>query len=144
MGFTYNEAKRAIASGEIDFASDDIRALLVMSNTTADTDDDVNTISGITTLDEFGGANYARKALTGEAVSEDAGNNKATFDADNPVWTALGNGARQIAGVVIYKHVTNDADSVPLFYMDGGSFPFDPGGADVTLQFPGGIVANFT
>lgn len=144
MGFTYNEAKRALAEGEIDLASDDIRVLLVMGNTTADTEDDVNTISGFGTLDECDGANYVRKALASEAVNEVPASDKATLTADNPVWTALGTGSRSVVGAVIYKHVTGDADSIPLFYLDGGSFPFNGGGADVTLTFPSGIVANIS
>ena len=36
----YNEALRAIAAGEIDLNAADIRARLLMTNTTADTDND--------------------------------------------------------------------------------------------------------
>lgn len=133
--FAYNEAKRALLQGEIDLATDDIRVILVMSNTTADTEQDVNTISGITTLDECDGANYARKSLANEAVSEGAG--KAIFDADDSVWSALGTSGtgRQVVAALVYKHVTNDADSVPLCYLDGTGFPFDGAAADVTVSW---------
>lgn len=135
MSFAYNEFKRALARGEIDLQSDDIRAMLVMSNTTADTEDDANTISDFSTLDECDGANYARQALANEAVNEDAANDRAEFDADNVVFSSLGAGTRQNVGLVVYKHVTNDADSVPLFYIDTGGFPFDASGSDVTIQW---------
>lgn len=133
--FVYNEAKRALAEGEIDFVNDDIRVLMVMTNTTADTEDDANTISGFTTLDECDGANYARKALANQAVNEDAPNNRAEFDADDVVWTALGAGTRNNQAAVVYKHVTNDTDSVPIAYFDGGGFPFNGNGGNVTLQW---------
>ncbi len=133
--FVYNEAKRAILRGEIDLQADDIRVLLVMSNTTADTEDDVNTISGFTTLDEYDGANYARQALANEAVNEDAANDRAEFDADDATCSALGAGTRQCQAAIVYKHVTGDADSVPILFVDQGGFPFSGNGGDVQLQW---------
>ena len=51
----YNEAKRAIAAGEIDLNADDIRVQLLMTNTTADTQNDGvvninNSVTGTGTL----------------------------------------------------------------------------------------------
>jgi hypothetical protein len=133
--FVYNEAKRAFAAGEIDLDSDDIRVALVMSNSTADTEDDVNLMNGFSALDEMDGANYVRKALANEAINEDAGNDRAEFDADNVTWTALGAGTREVIGMIVFKHVTDDTDSVPLAYIDSGGFPFTAGGGDVTINF---------
>jgi hypothetical protein len=128
----YNEFKRANAAGEIDLNADDIRVALVMTNSTCPTQNDgVTTLSGFTTVDEMNGANYARKALANEAVNKDDANDRAEFDADDVVWTSLGAGTRSIAGVLVYKHVTNDADSIPIAY----------------LEFPSPVVAdgnNFT
>lgn len=143
MTFLYNEFKRALAEGEIDLGSDDIRVMLLMTNTTADADDDANTISAIGTLDEYNGANYARKALANEAVVENAGSNRAEFQADDVVWSALGTGTRQCQAALVYKHVTNDADSVPICYIDDWA-AFDGADADTTLAFTGGIVLKVT
>ncbi len=133
--FVYNEIKRALAEGEIDLGSggDDIRVALVMSNTTADTEDDADVIDDFTTLDEYDGANYVRKALANEAVAEDAGNDRAEFDADDVTWSALGAGTRQCVGAVLYKHVTDDTDSVPIAFIDLADF--DGNGGDVTVQW---------
>lgn len=135
--FVYNEAKRALLAGELDFDTDDIRVLLVMSNTTADTEDDANTFADFTTLDEFDGSNYTSLgvALTGEAVNEDAANDRAEFDANDAQWTALGNGTRQCQAAIVYKFNTTLNDSEPIAYIDTGGFPFNPGGADVTIQW---------
>lgn len=134
--FVYNEAKRAILAGELDLdAPNDIRAILVMTNTTADTEDDVNTISGFTTLDEADGANYGRIALTSEAVNEDAANNRAEFDAADITWTALGAGTRPYAGIIIYKHVGADSSNLPICWIDSGGFPFSGNGSNVTVQW---------
>lgn len=135
--FIYNEAKRAIAEGEIDFGAggSDIRVMLVMTNTTADTEDDVNVLSGFTTLDEMDGASYVRKALANEIVNEDAANNRAEFDADDVTWTGLGAGTRQVQGMIVYKHVGADSSNVPIAWIDTGGFPFTANGGNVTIQW---------
>lgn len=134
MSFVYTPAKAALLRGDIDLATGDLRCLLVMTNTTADTDQDVANIADIGTLDEYDGANYARKTLTGEAVAEDAANNRGEADHSDVTWTALGAGTRQAAGLVYYLHVTNDADAILLAYVDTGGFPFAGNGGDVVLQ----------
>jgi hypothetical protein len=133
MSFSYTPAKAAIACGEIAFDSADIRLLLVMSDTTADTDEDAATIDAITTLDEYDGDAYVRKAFAGETVTEDDTNDRAEFSADPVTWTALGVGTRQAVGMVIFLFVTNDTDSIPIAYVDTGGFPFDGNGLDVLM-----------
>ena len=144
--FVYNEAKRALASGELDFTSDDIRVLLVMTNTTADTEDDVNTFAGFSTLDEFDGSNYSSGgvALTGEAVNEDAGNNRAEFDANNATFSSIGAGTRQIQACIVYKWITNLNSSLPIAYIDSGGFPISANGGDLTIQWNAEGILNFT
>lgn len=132
--FIYNEAKRAFSSGEINLTSDDIRVILVMTNTTADTDDDVDTIDAIGTLDEMDGANYSRQTLDSETVNEDAANDRAEFDDDNVTWSSLGNGTRDVKGAIVYKHVTNDTDSVPIAFIDFSPNQ-SPGGSDFTINW---------
>lgn len=133
--FVYTPAKTEILKGTIDFVNDDIRVLLVMTNTTADTDQDFANIADITTLDEMDGANYVRKALASEAVNEDAANNRAEFDATDVTWTALGAGTRAIAGMVVYKFVTTDTDHILISYIDTGGFPITANGGDLVAQW---------
>ncbi len=128
--FAYTYGKVAFFTGT-DLSSDDIRVMMVMSNTTADTDVDAQFIASFGTLDEFDGTNNARKTLANKAVAADEPNNRAEFTSDPVTWTALGAGTRQGVGLVFYKFVTNDADSVPLFFYDD-DFPITPGGGDVT------------
>lgn len=129
--FAYTHAKHLINKGDIDFDVDDIRVLLVDSSTTSDTEEDVTTISGITTLGELSGTGYVRKALANEIVNKDDVNNRSEFDADDVVWTGINAGTAQAA--IYYKHVTNDADSIPLFYVDS-DFPFVTNGGNMTIQ----------
>ncbi len=135
--FIYTEAKRALAEGEIDFASDDIRVVLCMTNTTCDTEEDVTLMNGFSGdgLDEYDGSNYGRAALANEAVASDEANDRAEFDATDYEFTALGVGTRQCQGAVLYQHVTNDTDSIPIAWIDAGGFPFDGNGGNVTIQW---------
>ena len=140
--FIYEKALTKIALGDIHFDTDDIRVLLVGTITTADTETEVEFISGFTTLDEFTDASYARKTLTTKAVNEDLANNRAEFDADNVTWTALTGDTAQAA--IVYKFVTNDADSIPIAYIDTGGFPQTPAGADLTINWNAEGIIQFS
>lgn len=129
----YTPIKAELLRGDLDLEVHDIRFLLVMTNTTADTDQDVEFVSGIGTLDEMDGANYVRKALAAEAVSQDDPNNRGEFTSSAVTWTALGNGTRQLEGVLMFRFVTNDADSPNIAFIDPTGWPLNPGGADLTV-----------
>jgi hypothetical protein len=140
--FVYTQAKAELLKGTIDFdAPDDIRALLVMTNTTADTEEDKTSFLGFTTLDEFDGSGYSSPgvALTSEAVSVDTVNNRGEFDADDAAFGALGAGTRDIAAVIVYKFITDLNSSLPIAYIDtvsgGTTFPFTANGSTVTIQW---------
>lgn len=118
--FIYDIALQGLWDGSIDLNSDDIRIILVDSSTTADTETAAATISEFTTLSELTnitGTGYERKLLANEAVSIDAPNNRAEFDFDDPQYTAIDAGTA--AGAVVYKHITTDADSVPICFIEG-------------------------
>jgi hypothetical protein len=138
MSFVYNEAKRLMMTGALNLGAGghDIRAALVMTNTTADTEDDVNTFAGFTTLDEYDHGSYARVALGGEVVNEDAPNNRAEFDANDITFPALGAGTRQAQGMIIYRDTGGGAGSeVPIAFIDTGGFPFTGTGGDVIVTW---------
>jgi len=109
----------------------DIRALLVMSNFVFNNERDANTISAIVTLDEYDAAGYARVAVGGRTFAENDASDRWEFDSTTFTFAALAAGTRQCVGMIIYQHVTNDADSIPLLYYDpAASFPFTGNGAD--------------
>jgi len=135
--FVYTVAKAELLKGTLDFdAPNDFRVLLVMTNTTADTEADVATVSAFTTLDEYDGANYARKELASDTVTKDDANDRGEYDAADITWTALGAGTRNAQAAVLIKHVTDDTDSIPIAYIDTGGFPFAGNGGNVTIQWP--------
>lgn len=138
MSFVYTVATEEFQAG-LDLVNDDIRFLLVMSNSTADTEEDVQVLSGFTTLDEYDGTNYARKVLAGKSITQDTSNNKSVFDADAISFTSLGAGTRECIGAIFYKHVTDDTDSIPLFFLnDVAQFPFQ--GMGETINFDWGAL----
>ena len=132
MSFVYTPFKRRQADPGTDLSegSIDVRVLLVMTNSTADTDQDTEFIGGIGTLDEYDGANYVRKNVANQTVTQDNANNRSEFSFDAFTWTALGAGTRQALGAVIFGFVTNDADSFLIAYIDSGGFPFAGNGGD--------------
>ena len=131
--FWYNEGKRLLAT-TLNLATADMRLALVMSNTTADTENDtIFFMSSFTTLDELNGANYSRQALTGEAVATDLVNDRFEFDANNVTFTGVSAGTRNVVGAILFLFVTNDADSVPIAYFDLGTII--PGGGDIVVSW---------
>ena len=149
--FAFTTAKKLLLDGNIDFVNDDVRAVFCMTSTTVADEEDVTFLDQFSGagLDEFDGANSAdgvfanRKALASQAVTSDDANNRAEFDATDTTWTSLGAGTRSIKGLLIYKHNTNDADSVPLMWIDDDA-PFAPTGGNVTYQWNGDGILQLT
>lgn len=117
----YNEALRAIAAGEIDLDAADIRARLVMTNTTCDTENDaVVNLDDFDTIDPADATGYSDQALANEAVNKDDANDRAEFDADNVVFSGLsGDATRDYQGVLLYVYVDGtDANDKVLAFID--------------------------
>lgn len=136
--FVYEKSLDEYMKGSIDLdtAGDDIRVLIAMATTTLDTEPEIEFLSGASTLARHDGANYpaADGQLAGEGVVEDLPNNRAEFDATDHEFTALGVGSGTVAGILIYKFVTNDAASIPLAWMDSPTFP-EPNGGNWTVNW---------
>jgi len=134
---TKNQAKYELLTGALNFLTADIRLLLCMTNTTADTDMDANTIGAFATLDECDAPGYTAGgvALTGETVAEDAAGNRAYFDANDASFANLAAGTRQIQGMLLYRFVTSVAASTPLAWIDTPGFPFWGNGSTVNVQW---------
>ncbi len=136
--FGYTRGKRNIALGDIHFDTDDMRVIIVMTNTTADTEKDKATLNDFTTLDEFDGSNYSTGAgtqLASQAVNEDTANDRAEFDADNVTFSSIGAGTRNIQGLILFWWAGTFAASVPVAWIDSGGFPFTANGGDLTISW---------
>lgn len=112
------------------WVADTYKAVLVMSNTTAATEylTAVN-LGNLTTIDRFDGAGYADFTLLNRVRTA------PYLKTADIVWTNLPNGTRQIAGMVIIKFVTNDADSPIVAWIPSSNWGsnFDPNGT--TIRF---------
>lgn len=131
--FVNVEALRGWMNGELDWDSNTWRVLLFDSTSTILTEKIKNTLSGYTTLGELSGSGYSRKTLASLTITEDNTTDfLVTGDAADVTWTAINAGTA--AGCLIFKFVTNDADSVP-FLTETVGFPVVTNGSDFTLQW---------
>lgn len=137
MSFGFNVFKTGMFKAGFDLqeAGLDVRVILVMTDTTIATEFAAQVLSDFSTLDEYDGANYARKAIGSQVVTEDDGTNKGIFDGSDVTFTALGVGSRQCQGMLLYAHIGADSANIPIAYIDTGGFPFDGNGGDVTVQW---------
>lgn len=132
---------RALLQAEVDFNVDDLVVALLMSNTTCDTEEEVLSVSAYTDIDEMDGANYSRFILVYTVTTrivKDSALDEAYFDADDWLSTALGVGARNVTGVLLYKKIGAgsfgaDATNKPIAFIDLADFAAN--GGDVTIQW---------
>ena len=118
-----NSAKTLLLNGGLDLDTDDIRARLVMTNTTCDTEvDAIDNLSDYTTIDPADATSYADVALTESVAVVDA-SDLAKFDATDISFTGLGGDAsRAYQGVLLYKYVDGtNANDIPVAYIDFSS-----------------------
>jgi hypothetical protein len=121
----YDAARAAFLNADIDWAADDIRAILV------DTGAYTVNLATHDFLDDIpGGARVATSAaLSGK--SSTAG----VADANDVTFSAV-TGAT-VEAVVLYKHTGVEATSNLIAYMDTGmtGLPVTPNGGDITVQW---------
>ena len=112
-----------------DFTTDTIRALLVTSSYTPNKDHDfVSTPAA----NELSGVGYSRPTLASKSRTVDDANDRITYDCVDPSFgtIAIGETARYM---IVYKFVTNDADSILLACFDLGASGVATNGADFTV-----------
>ena len=127
MSKVYNPGLLKLLDGTIDFENDTIKLLLVdTSHTFTKSHEFVSDI----VANEASGTGYSRKTLANASIALDTGNDRVEFDADDISYTGLDAGT--IASAIIYKEVTNDADSPLIADIDFTNLVTN--GSDVDLQ----------
>ncbi len=116
----YLPAVEKVLKANADFDTLDLRVMLCMSNTTADTERNVSTLAGFTTLDEYDGAGYTPIDLAGVSIAVDAANGRVEIDYnDGSFGAAVAAGTRNWAGFLFYVHVDGtDANDWPVAWQD--------------------------
>lgn len=105
------------------------RALIVTSSYTFNADHDY--VANLT--NEITASGYARATIAGKTVTIDDTNDRAVFGSSDP---SFGTPASQSpAGVVLYRLVTSDADSILMAYIDvtGSAVTFNGSTATYTV-----------
>ena len=128
----YNIAKKKAIDGQFDWASLDVRVLLIKSTYAVDPDHQF--VSDLTPgTNELSGTGYTRKTMANEATSQDDAGDRADGDGDDLVWSGINAGTAQAA--VLFVQVTNDTDSWLIGYVDTGGFPIATNGADLQITW---------
>ena len=132
--FIYNAGAHAIDNGDFDFLTATVKVMLLGLSTpyTPDKDhdhiDDINASELAVSGYAGGFAGAGRKTLANKAVTQNTGTDRDMLDADDPsAWTLAAGDS--VTAAVVYFHLTSDAVSVPLAYLDftdvvtnGGAF----------------------
>lgn len=123
--FTYNDGALKLQNGSIQWTTDTIKARLVSSVITPNRDD--TAMSGMT---DVGGSD---KTLVNCTRTKDTALDRIVYDADDlSAWVAVP-GGQTIGWLIIFKFVTNDAGSIPIFCIDVADTGTN--GTDVTVPF---------
>lgn len=115
MAGVYNRGKFIIADSSLNWVADSVRALLVDASYVYNPDQ--NFVADVA-ADEVVDASYARQVLASKAVSEDDAGDEATLEAAPVDYGALTGVTPE--GIVLFKFVTNDADSPLISFSDAG------------------------
>jgi hypothetical protein len=121
--FVTNEGSESLQDNTVVWASDTIKARLVASSFTPTKDD--TSMTGYTAIG-------TDQTLGSKTRTKDTTNDRIVYDAADPVWTAVAGGST-IGWVAVFKFVTNDAGSTPIFIIDVTDTATN--GGDITVQF---------
>lgn len=137
----YNRGMYEIINQTTNWATGDIRILLVDSAYVFDPDD--NFVADVV-ANELSTAGYVRQVLDNATITEDDAGDAVVLDGDNEVWTALGPpaGGPTIGGAVIYRNNAGvDATSPVITFGDLTDTVVN--GGDITVVWPvAGIVVT--
>lgn len=137
----YLPAAQKLVKGDLDFDVADLRVMLCMSNTTADTERNVTNLAGFTTLDEYDGTGYARIDLGAATVTLDAANSRIEVDyADGTFGATVAAGTRQWVGLLFYVHVDGTtANDYPVAWKDLTPNNGNGGAVNLTINAEGAL-----
>lgn len=133
---TYTQSLVNGMQGGAALVAGDVRCLLLKATDAAGQSRTHATVAAVLAAGanvEADATNYVRKVLATKAVTKDDTNHRAEYSFDDIVFAALGGTLdNTIVAVLLYLHVTNDADSIPISFHDIADTATD--GTDFTLQ----------
>ncbi len=128
----------AMRDGSLD-PTPDVRLILVMTDTTCDTEKDTLTMAGFTTIDEFDGVGYVEIDCANVVWAYDSGSGEYRLDFDDEFFNVppatVAPATRDAQGMVLYLFVDGtDANDIPIAFTDSGGFPFNAANGDIDFQ----------
>lgn len=126
--FLYNIAKTNLFNGTINWNTDTFKAMLINSGYTPNP---VNNYVAdvIPATNELNGVGYSRLILTGNTIGNVI--NLSKLSTNDLVWSAINAGTT--TGLIIFKFVSTDTDSILICYIDSFGFPVVTSGSDLEL-----------
>ncbi len=133
----YDNGIKKIIDRTIDLAGDTLKIMLVTTGYTFLQTETAMTTAAASELSvtgyTSGFASASRRTLASKTMTNDTTNHRTIFTATSPAtWTALAAGAT-IAGAIVYKHITDDATSIPITFLDFTDTATN--GSDFTLTY---------
>lgn len=132
----YNVAKAEFARADIDWENGDIRCALLTGSLTIEPDH-ATVAAVIAANTEASDASYGRVAAGTQTVTQDDTNDRANCDFATVDFGALDN--ETPTAMLVYLHVTNDSDSVPISLHDS-NFGSPANGAGYTVTTPNDVL----
>jgi hypothetical protein len=132
----YKGGMDAMKQGLLD-PTPDLRVILVMTDTSVDTEEETTTMAGFTDIDEFDGVGYV-EIVEATSWAYDSASDEWRLDfADAKFNVPPGTVApatRDAQGMLLYLWVDGtDANDIPIAYTDSGGFPFNAANGDIDL-----------
>lgn len=138
--FAYTIATYKLATGALNLSTADIRTKLLMSNTTAGSQEDAANLAAITTLDEYDGSGYSEYDQSSISVTQQTASDRTEVDAaDGTFGATVSAGTRSIVALLHYVYVDGSTGDYPLVFdssppqFTGGTFNGD--GGPLTISF---------
>lgn len=136
MAFLYDAGALGLDDRSIDYVNDTLKVLVVNSNYTPDSSH--ATVSAVVAGGSEAIQYGTRLTLTTKTITQNTATspNQNEYKANTSfVYNNVPAGANTRA-LVFYKEVTNDADSIPLVYLNNTPVDFPTNGGDVTFNQP--------
>lgn len=121
MNGIFNRAPYRLENGSLDFdGGGTLKAALLRSTGSYVFNPDHDFVADLVSngMVEITVASYARITLGGRTLNLDDTLDRAWADVNDVAFGTLEAG-QTVSGILIYEHVTNDADSIPLCFFDG-------------------------
>ena len=117
-------------------AASNIRARLLMTTTTIDTEKTKTTIGGFTTKGESDDTSYSQQTLTSTSVVKDDTNHQAEFTSANVTFNLAGNAANDYVGHVLVDNVDGGNGDIPVCFNEFQGQPIPKEVTQLTVTVP--------